>query len=354
MFKNKLENYFVSELLKSYFFVLFILSLLFWITQSSRFLYLITDTGLSINNYLSYILLLLPKTISQLILISFLIGIFMNIIKFKANKELEIFLLSGFGKDQITKLVIKISIFITLISYFFFIYLAPLSGEKSRKIIANAEFSFINSLVKQKNFNSPLKGLTIYVNKNDNKGNLEKIFIFENNKTIISKTGRVLNINDKNFLELNDGIIQEKTLDNKIQTVKFSQTMFDFTKYQVNKIITPKLQERNFFDIVREYKLKNNKNILYEIHKRLFSPLFLPIIAILCCFILYNNNEKLNLNKLKVTIFSVGVLFIIFLEILLNLSVANYLTMFFLYIFPFFTSFFLFLILKKFLRNETK
>ena len=64
----------------------------------------------------------------------------------------------------------------------FFLYLAPLGSATSRQILTSSEFTLVNSLVKARNFNSPLKGLTIFVNKNDNNGNLEKVYIFENEK----------------------------------------------------------------------------------------------------------------------------------------------------------------------------
>jgi lipopolysaccharide export system permease protein len=352
MFKNKLKNYFTIEIIKSYFFVLATLSLLIWVTQSARLLYLVTDSGLSISTYSEYVFFLIPKSISQLMIISFLISLFLSIMKLQNNKELEIYWLSGISKQEIVFLVIKISLFLTFLALFFFMYLAPISSKQSRDLIANSEFSLVNALVKKNNFNSPLRGLTIFVNKNDNQGNLEKVYIFENNKTIISKKGRVLNEGEKNFLELTDGVIHEKNAQNNITTIKFEKTLFDFTKYQSNITTHPKLQERDIFWIVNEYKKTKNSNVLYEIHKRLFKPFFIPIIAILCCFTLYANNEKISSNKIKILIFSLSTFLIIFLEVLLNLSVTNIYFKYLLYSFPFFGSLFLYFLLSKFLKSE--
>ena len=354
MFKNKLKNYFAKEILKSYFFVLATLSLLIWITQSARLLYLVTDTGLSINTYVNYIVFLIPKSISQLMVISLLISFFLSIMKFQTNKELEIYWLSGISKMEIVFLVIKTSLLLTALALFFYIYLAPISSKKSRELIANSEFSLVNSLVKKNNFNSPLKGLTIFINKNDNQGNLEKIYIFENNKTIISKTGRVLNIDEKNYLELSDGVIHEKNTQNNITTIKFQKTLFDFTKYQRNIVTQPKVQERDTFWLLDEYGKSKNPSVLYEIHKRIFKPLLIPIIAILCCFTLYANNEKIKLNKIRITIFSFSTLFIIFFELLLDFSAKSIYFKYFLYSLPVLGSYFFLLLLSKFLKNEAK
>ena len=354
MFKNKLKNYFAKEILKSYFFVLATLSLLIWITQSARLLYLVTDTGLSINTYVNYIVFLIPKSISQLMVISLLISFFLSIMKFQTNKELEIYWLSGISKMEIVFLVIKTSLLLTALALFFYIYLAPISSKKSRELIANTEFSLVNSLVKKNNFNSPLKGLTIFVNKNDNQGNLEKIYIFENNKTIISKTGRVLNIDEKNYLELSDGVIHEKNTQNNITTIKFQKTLFDFTKYQRNIITQLKVQERDTSWLLDEYEKSKKPSVLYEIHKRIFKTLLIPIIAILCCFTLYVNNEKINLNKIRISIFSFSTLFIIFFEVLLDFSAKSIYFKYFLYSLPVLGSYLFLLLLSKFLKSEAK
>ena len=353
MFKNKLNNYFITEILRSYAFVLATFSFLIWITQSARFLYLITDMGLSMNVYVPYILYQLPKIISQMMLISFLISLFISIIKFQNNKEMEIYWLSGISKKEIIWMILKISLVPTIIAFFLYVYLAPMTGLISRNILANSEFSFVNALVKKNNFNSPFNDLTVYVSKNDNQGNLKKVYLFENNKTIIAKQGKVLNTNKKNYLQLIDGFIHEKSENNKITIIKFEKTLYDFTKYQSNIVTTPKFQERSFLWLLTEFKKnKNNNNILFEIHKRLFKPLFIPIIALLCCFILYGNNEKFNLIKLRFLIFSLGISFIIFFEILLNLSASKIFFQYFLYSFPICAIIIIYFFLHKFIQNE--
>ena len=221
MFKNKLNNYIVSEILKSYALVLISFSLLIWIAQAAKNLNLITESGLSIKTYCYFILLIFPKIISQLMIISFLIGAFLTILKLLDTKEIEIYWLAGISKLNIAFTIFKISFLPTAFALFFYVYLVPHTNFKSREILVNSEFSMINSLVKKNNFNSPLKKLTIFVNKNDNKGNLEKVYIFEEFKTIIAKKGRVININDNNYLELIDGFIHEKNQQQNITVVKF-------------------------------------------------------------------------------------------------------------------------------------
>ena len=353
MFKNKLNNYIIQEILKSYLLVLISFSLLIWIAQAAKNLSLITESGLSITTYVHFVILIFPKIVSQLMIISFLIGSFLTILKLLETKEIEIYWLAGISKLNIALTIFKVSIIPTILALFFYIYIVPYTNFKSREVLSKSEFSMVNSLVKKNNFNSPLKKLTIFVSKNDNRGNLEKIYIFEELKTIIAKKGRVININNNNYLELIDGFIHEKNQQQNITVVKFEKTIFDFTKYQTEITKYTKLQEQSTSWLIKEYKKNNkNNNVLEEIHKRIVKPLFIPLIAFLCCFLLYTNNEKINLIRLKIFIFSLSTFLIIMIEILINLSVKNYLFQNIFYILPIIGVIFSFYALKNFLKNE--
>ena len=71
MTKNKLGYYFVKEFLKNYLSLLFVFSLIIWITQSVKLLSLIGEQGNSVLTYFIYIFLILPKFFSKLSLIIF-------------------------------------------------------------------------------------------------------------------------------------------------------------------------------------------------------------------------------------------------------------------------------------------
>lgn len=355
MFKNKINIYLIKEIIKSYFLVLASFTLLIWITQCARLLSLITESGISYNLYTKYVFLLIPKVFTQLMPICFLISLFLSIIKLQDNKEIEIYWISGISKKKIINLIFKVSLLLTLISLLLYVYITPLSNHKSREILADSEFSLVNSLVKKNNFNAPLKGLTIFVNKNDKKGNLQQIYIFENDKTIIAKTGRVLNEVEKNYLELSNGEIQEKK-NNQITVINFKKTLFDFTKYQNNLVRTPKFQERDIFWLINNHKSNKNKKekeeSLYEINKRLLTPFLIPLISILSSFLLLSNNQKYNLNKLKFYIFFFSTILIIFYDVLINFGAKLGNNFYYFYLLPIISYLLSYYFLNYLIKNE--
>lgn len=355
MFKNKIFKYFLSEFLKIFLVVSLLFSILIWMTQAARLLDLITEFGNPIHIYLQYILFRFPKTYEETFLLSFAVSIFFLFSKFESSKEINIYFLSGISKFQLYKKCILFSFVLFVFYILLSVIISPFSSFKGRELLGKSEFNLINSLVKQGNFNSPLDGLTIFVDRNDEKGNLEGIFIYEKNRTIIAQRGEVLSNDNRYYLKLNNGLSQEKMSD-KLNIIKFESTIFDFSKFSLRNTTYPKFSERNIFWV---YSNMNNLNFKYyeireEFNKRVIKPFLIFILCTLASFLLITNIKKFNLNYTKYSIY-----IFTFLIIFTNQAILSYSSKYFyswaIYLFILILIFFsLLIILKKALLNEGK
>ena len=326
MLKNKIFQYFFLEFFKIFLLVSLSLSLLIWMTQAARLLELITEFGNPVSIYIKYLILSYPKILDNTFLLCFLISMFFLFAKLETSNEMGIYWLSGVSKSQIIVISIYVSIFVLLINLILSIFIAPWSSGKGRLILGTSKFSLINSLVKEKNFNSPLKGLTLYVEKNDQNGNLDGIFIYEKTRTITAEKGKVLEDQNGSYLKLIKGTTQEKVGD-KINFINFNSTIFDFSKYQLQNVETLKFNERSIFWLFKKLKENQNKKIneiREEINKRLIKPFFILIACIMSCYLLYTNNEKINLKKLRFSIYSLALLTLVLNQAILGLSGTNF------------------------------
>tara|TARA_B100000963_G_scaffold230197_1_gene200802 strand:+ start:16 stop:1092 length:1077 start_codon:yes stop_codon:yes gene_type:complete len=358
MLKNKIFQYFFSEFFKIFLLISLSFSLLIWFTQAARLLELITEFGNPVSVYFKYLLFSYPKILQNTFILNFIISMFFLFAKLNDAKELGIYWFSGISKFKIYSLCMIIGMLVLFIHLILSIFIAPWSSYKGRLVLGDSKFTLVNALVKEKNFNTPLKGLTIYVEKNDKRGNLNGIFIYEKSRIITAQKGRVLTDGDNSYLELFNGTSQEKN-NEKINVINFNSTIFDFSKYQLRNTSYPKFTEREIFWLFERLKneeipLKNKSDLRVEINSRLIKPFFILIISTLICFLLFTNNDKINLKKLKIFIYILSVSLLIANQIMLNLSGkdTNYT---FLYIFSL-TSFFIFInfILFKFIKGETK
>jgi lipopolysaccharide export system permease protein len=355
MVKHKIFKYFFLEFAKLFLLISLSLSILIWMTQAARLLELITEFGNPVSVYIKYIMLIYPKIYENIFLLCFAISMFFLVSKLEDSNELNIYWLSGISKHRIINFLVKIGMLMIAVYIFISAFITPWTLSKSRMVLAQSKFSLINSLVKENNFNSPLKGLTIYVNKNDNKGNLKNVFIYEKTRTIIAKTGEVLSNDGGSYLKLYNGITHEKNNKN-INVINFESTIFDFSKYQMQNIKVLKFSERSTKWLYVNRNLNNNKvnEIREEFNKRLIKPFLVILVSLMSCFLLYSNSEKVNLKKFRPTIYISSVFLIMINQIILGKSgdkiIYSYFYLGAILLFSLLT----YLVLKKFINLEAK
>jgi lipopolysaccharide export LptBFGC system permease protein LptF len=314
---------------------------------------LIGEEGNSIKTYFLYILSIMPKIFSRLSLIIFFISFIVTISKFEDHNELRALWFSGLEKKKFINYIIKSSIILIIILVIIRCFIVPYFSNYSRHLLLNTGVGAIGPLLKQNNFNNPLKKITIYVGKKNQINELEDIILFEDSadikKTIIAKSGVVINENNKNLLVLVEGSIQEERKDKKISILDFDKTTIDLSQYNKKTVDYYKFNEILFFELIEKL---NNTNAIGELNDRIIMPLFIPSLVLLACFLIITNKEVINNNLLKVIIFTYGIIIIILSEVLLDLSSKKLYASLFLYVSPFLFLIINWVLLNYFLKRE--
>jgi lipopolysaccharide export system permease protein len=359
MTKNKLGYYFAQEFLKNYLSILFAFGLIIWITQAVRLLDLIGEEGNSVTTYFLYILSILPKFFSRISIIIFFISFVVTISKFEEHNELRALWFSGLEKKKFINYLLRSTVIFVLILIIIRCFIVPHFSNYSRYLLLNTGVGAIGPLLKQNNFNNPLKKITIYVGKKNQINELEDIILFEDDanikKTIVAKSGVVINENNKNLLVLVEGSIQEERKDRKISILDFDKTTLDLSQYSKKTVDYYKFNEMFFLELVKRFNNKNElqpSNIIGELNDRIVMPLFIPSLVLLACILIITNKEIINNNFIKLIIFSYGILIIIISEILLDLSSKNINLILFLYVAPVLFLIINWLLLNYFLNRE--
>ncbi len=338
--KNRIYKYFFYEFIRYFVVVLFTLAAVIWTIQAVNFLDLVTEDGHAFGLYLLYSLLLLPKILTKLIPFSFLIASIITILKLEKDNELIILWTSGLNKIYIVNLIIRISILIMFIQLLMANLINPESLNLSRSLIKNSQLQFVPSLLKERQFNDTVKGLTIFVDKKNLNGEYENIFIRDEGKvltqisqgssTIFAKSGYV-SANEDALILLN-GNIQKVEEGGSINIIKFERTEISLSGLSTKTISEAKIQETPTIDLInctkRDNRMKRNcnrgkKNIndtKIELNKRFGMPLFIPLIALICCFLLTSRKDKKMYDYHKYIYFIIGFIIVITSEITVRYS----------------------------------
>ena len=317
--KNTIYKYFFHEFIRYFAVVIFALTAVIWTIQAVNFLDLVTDDGHAFLVYFFYSLLTLSKIITKLFPFSFLIASILTILKFEKDNELIILWTSGLNKIHIVNLMMRISLIMMLLQLTLTTVMNPQVLNFSRSLLKNSQLQFVGSLLKEKQFNDTVKGLTIFVDKKLDDGSFENIFIRDEGNlvtnisdgasTIYAKSGFIGK--NKSNLVLIDGNMQRAGNNKDITIVKFKKTVLNLSGLSTKTTSEPKIQETSTkrliecLDIKNLYKLNclvNSDNIelekqfvkqnRIEVNKRFGMPIFIPLIGLVSCFLLSRNREK--------------------------------------------------------------
>ena len=277
----------------------------------------------------------------------------LTIIKFEKDNELIVIWSSGLNKIYIVNLIFRISLIIMFLQLIFTSTINPTLLNLSRSVLKNSELQFVPSLLKEKQFNDTIRGLTIFVEKKDENQIYKNIFIQDDGQvlsnigsasTIFAKSGYITD--DEKHLILYNGSIQKINTDGKINIFKFKKTILNLYGLSTKSISQPKIQETSTIKILSciSYKYtnlhnceQNKKSFMdnkIEINKRFGSPIFIPLLSLVCSFLLSSRRDTKNYIYNKYIYFFVGFVILAFAEIIVRYSGISWTHTTIYYLFP--------------------
>ena len=332
-------KYLFYEFIKYFTATLFALAAIVWTIQAVNFLDLITEDGHAFSVYFYYSLLTLSKVLTKLIPFCFLISTVLTILKLEKDNELIVLWTSSLNKIYVVNHFIRVSILIMLFQLLLTTLLNPNLLNLSRSILKNSELKFVSSMFKVKQFNDTVEDLTIFVDKKNGKS-FKNILIRDElavlssvggkSSTIIAKSGYISE--DDEYLILNDGNIQKLDSNGNVNIVKFQKTTFNLSGLQTKSISKPKMQETPTMHILKCLKGENvnmhncnptkesKMNIVIEINKRIGMPFYIPLISLVCCFLLTSRRDTKAYHYNKYIYSFIGVVILALAEISVRYS----------------------------------
>ena len=340
MLQNKIYQNFIKEIIKTFFIILFGLTIIAWTVRAVNFLDLIVENGYSITTYFQYSFLNLFGILTKFIPLAFLIALLIFIIKQIRENEFIILWVSGVKKLKIVNLFFFVSILVLFFYLIFSTFLTPLALNKSRVLLSKDGFNSLLPTIRIQQFSDSFQGFTFLVEKKIN-NEIKNVFIHdrsnvlknlttdqskENTTTIVANEGLV---QEKRMILFNGSILttNRKSLENNI--VKFQQLNIDLKNLQTDTITSPKLQETSTIDLSKcllgyvepnfiNCKESSKKEIMTTLNRRLVLPLYIPVISLLCSFLLIQNKrrEKKFINQYSV--FTLSFLVLLYAELIIR------------------------------------
>ena len=186
--------------------------------------------------------------------------------------------------------------------------------------------------------------------------------------TIIAKKGTI----DNNNLTLFNGLIQTIDKNKKLNNIYFTKTILSTDSLSTRSITEPKLQETQTSMLIKCLISKKNeiqiffknlpncpkKNMTADVSstflRRVGMPIYIPLVSVICCFVLISNRNKRNKNFYKYLYFTFGFLILILAEIMVRFSGFSKIHSFTYILFPVLMTPLIYLILRRKLKYEKR
>ena len=334
--------------------ITFTIGLIVWIIQAVNYLDFVIDDGHNFKIYFLYNLYNFPKIIHRILPFVFTISIFFELIKYEKNNELLIFWTNGVSKKKFISSLINFTCVVMIIQIVIGSVISPNHQFKARLFLKSSNMDFLPNLIKQGKFIDTISGLTIYINQKKDNNSFKNIYIQEgqfvdfkqnDNQIIYAKEGFLINEDKKLFRLLNGKVISNN--DNKLISFEFDKIDYDLSKFTSRSIKKPKIQELSSIKLIKcsfslmrgkVYKddiftceIKKLKNFNQELYKRFVKPFYLPILTLICCFLLTFSKEQHSYTIKTIKIFIYVFLILVISEIFMRYIESSliYLILFF-------------------------
>ena len=321
--------------------ITFTIGLIVWIIQAVNYLDFVIDDGHNFKIYFLYNLYNFPKIIHRILPFVFAISIFFELIKYEKNNELLIFWTNGVTKKKFVKNLINFSLIVMLIQISIGSFVSPNNQFKARLILKNSNMDFLPNLIKQGKFIDTISGLTIFINHKTDSNSFKNIYIQEgefidfkekDSQIIYAKEGFLINEDKKLFRLLNGKVISNNN--NKLMSFEFDKIDYDLSKFSSRSIKRPKIQELSSTNVIKcslslmsgksynddlfSCQIDKFKNFNQELYKRFIKPFYLPILTLVCCFLLTFSKEQHNYTFRTIKIFVNVFLILVISEIFMR------------------------------------
>jgi lipopolysaccharide export LptBFGC system permease protein LptF len=341
MLQNKIyQNYFI-EIIKTFLTIVLGLSLIALTVRAVNFLELIVDNGYPVTTYFQYSILNIFGIAPKFMPLAFFISVIIFIIKHQRDSEFIILWTSGVKKVQLVNLILFSSITVLIIYLIFSAFLTPLALNKSRQLLTEDQLNSFLPTIRSQQFSDSFKGFTFIVDEKVN-NKVKNIFIHDTNNNLenfssnienVSSTTIIANqgiINNRKMLLINGQIISSKKKE-EVEVINFEQLDISLNNLSSAIIKMPKLQEISTLKLLscfvkdsNEKKFCNKdakKEIIPNLIRRIILPFYIPVVSLLCSFLLI----KKNINLLeRMTIYLFTFLLIVLTELLIRYTGINY------------------------------
>ncbi|MEO9340515.1 LPS export ABC transporter permease LptF [Mesorhizobium sp. SB112] len=233
---NVVERYIMRRVLQVFAAALFWTLAIVWTTQVLARIDLVTDSGQSALTFFEIATLILPSIIPIVVPFALIIAVAQTLSIMNTDSELAVISASGASRMTIVSPIIIVGLLASAFSFAVDNGVDPYARQRGRELVATARADLLSLVIQEGTFRKVDDGLFVQIGERLPDGRLGGIFVADSREEGIdllyyAKTGAVVDIDDKNMLIMNDGVIHRKTPAGDVSVIRFTSYAFDLSVF---------------------------------------------------------------------------------------------------------------------------
>ena len=289
-----LNVYIFKQIFIGFLLVCFSLLAMLWLTQSLRFVEMVTRQGLPVYLFAEMTSLLMPRVFNILSPVAAFVTVLFVYNRLIADRELVVMQSAGISPWQNSKAAVFLGILMALFNVFVMNWGIPWSESKFRDLEWRVKNNLTQMVFREGEFTSLRNGITVFIDKHEDDGSVSGIFVSDESKpnlkvTLTAEKGRIIQTEKGPRILFINGVRQEmNTKDYKFSTLSFSRYSAEFNNMESRRKKDQTVREKSVFELLQSGRDNTldahtqRKNIV-EGNRRVLYPLYNLLFALLAC-----------------------------------------------------------------------
>jgi len=296
----------------------FLLTIVVWLSQSLRLLDLVINRGQSAPTFVYLSMLMLPQLMVVILPIAFFGGVLYGLHRLSVDSELIVMSASGYSRAQLSIPVLAAAAIVMACTYLCALYLMPMGQRAMKAEVVSIRADIGAALLSEGTFNTPAKGLTVFIRELLPDGHIYGILVHDNRNakrptTYIAQSGVLAQTSAGGRLIMLDGTIEQSALGGAhLSVLKFQRYVFDLDQFASQQHETDlETSERTLPELFWPHFAKDpglkTRNIYFaEGHNRLTAPLYCITFALLALAAVTRGRRVRGAYAIRLTVASVA------------------------------------------------
>ena len=288
-----LSRYLLGQLLGPVALLALLLTCVILLTQSFPLLDLVINRGQSAPTFLYLATLKLPALLVIVLPIAFFLGTLSTLSRLNGDSELVVMASAGYSQRQLAGPILITAILVMALTWICALWLAPAGQRTFSDKVVDIRADVGGALLNEGEFNTSIKGLTIFIRQLDSGGQIRGVLVHDNRDlkhpiTYIAQKGVLAQTPAGARLMMFDGTVESSAAAGaRLSILTFQTWPIDLDQFAgAARTNLRNASERYLDELFHPTEARVTPQIraayLAEAHDRLSQPLYCLAFAIIC------------------------------------------------------------------------